>query len=242
MPPMPLAQGQQALVSTLKAISDENRFSLLTALKEPRTINEIELTAESETGTYQGDRSLTRQGVQYHLDILRQAGLVAATHQNRGGRMMNVHQIDPCGMYTFLDALERYLGDLASKAPAVDRATIKLTDTRQLQWPEEPRLVVVRGLTSGAGFSLAGPPPRSDRGWIVGRSPTAEIALPYDPYIDAAQSEILPDGDRFRLLDLRSSENRIFLNDQLLGRGEGTQLDRGDVIRLGRSELLYQGP
>lgn len=239
---MPPLQEQQALVSKLKAISDENRFSLLAALRQPKTINEIELKASSDTEEYRGDRRLTRQGVQYHLDILREADLVAATHQNRDGRMMNVHQIDPCGMYTFLDDLERHLGQLAASAPAVDRATVKLQDTREVQWPEEPRLVVVRGLTAGHGFSLAGAPPRNDRGWIVGRSPKAEIALPYDPYIDAEQSEILPQGDRFRLLDLRSSENRIFLNDQVLGRGEGAELGRGDVIRVGRSELLYQGP
>lgn len=239
---MPRIEEEQALMSKLKAISDENRFSLLDALKEPKTVNEIQLNAKADTDEYRGDRRLTRQGVQYHLDILRDAGLVAATHQNRDGRMMNVHQIDPCGVYTFIDDLERELGQLAAEAPAVDRTTVKLEDTRQLRWPEEPRLVVVRGLTAGHGFSLAGPPPRSDRGWIVGRSPKAEIALPYDPYIDTEQSEILPEGNQFRLLDLRSSENRIFLNDELIGRGMGAELDRGDVIRVGRSELLYQGP
>lgn len=239
---MPPLQEQQALLSKLKAISDENRFSLLATLKEPKTVNEIQLKAKSTTEEYRGDRRLTRQGVQYHLDILREADLVAATHQNRDGRMMNVHQLDPCGVYTFLDDLERELGELASVAPAVDRATVRLEDMQQVRWPEEPRLVVVRGLTAGAGFSLSGPPPRSDRGWILGRSPDAEIALPYDPYIDAEQSEILPEGDRFRLLDLRSSENRIFVNDDPIGRGEGTELDRGDMIRVGRSQLLYQGP
>lgn len=235
-------KGQDALLAKLKAVSDENRFSLLTALREPKSVNEIELKAEADTEVYRGDRPLTRQGIQYHLDILREVGLVAATHQKRDGHMMNVHQLDPCGMYTFLDDLERHLGDLASTAPAVERPTVKLENARQVRWPEEPRLVVVRGLTAGNGFSLAGPPPRSDRGWIVGRSPTAEIPLPYDPYIDPEHSEILPDGNQFHLLDLRSSENRIFLNDTPVGRGEGVDLDRGDVIRVGRSELLYQGP
>lgn len=239
---MPPLQEQHALVSKLKAISDENRFSLLASLKDPKTVNEIELKANSDTEEYREDRRLTRQGVQYHLDILRKAGLVAATHENRDGRRMNVHQLDPCGVYTFIDDLERQLGKLAAQAPPVDRATVKLADVGHVEWPEEPRVVVVRGLTAGDGFSLAGAPPRSDRGWIVGRSPKAEIPLPYDPYVDSEQSEILPEGNQFRLLDLRSSENRILVNDEAIGRGEEKELDRGDVIRVGRSELLYQGP
>lgn len=232
----------QALLHKLKAISDENRFHLLNKLHKPKTINQIGLTAENETQEYRKDRCLTRQGIQYHLDILREAGLITATFENRDGRRMNVHQIDPCGVYTFLDDLSQHLGKLAADAPPVKRSTIRQPVDELRSWPSEPRLVVVRGLDAGRAFSLAGKPPHAERGWIVGRSPQAEIALPYDPYVAAEQGEILPEDDRFLMLDLRSSENRTFLNDQTIGRGEEVGLHRGDVIRVGRSELLYQGP
>lgn len=233
---------EDELVSKLKAISDENRFRLLQELREPRTINEIELTAKTDTEEYREDRNLTRQGIQYHLDILRDAGFVEADLENRQGRRMNVHQIDPAGLFTFCDRVQRLAKALGQDQPATDRSTVQVSSNGSKPWPPEPRLVLVRGLDPGRAFSLSGKPPGATRGWIVGRSPKAEVSLAYDPHVSMEDAEIFPTGDGFRVMDLRSSVNRVQVNDRELECGAEEGLERGDVLTVGRSMLLYQGP
>lgn len=236
------ATHNNALVDQLAAISDENRFRLLTELREPKTINDIELTAKTGTAEYRGDRHLTRQGIQYHLDILRDSGFVRVDLENREGRRMNVHQIDPGGLFLFHDGVQRVMASLGEKHPPTDRPTMELDDDQQDPWPPEPRLVLLRGLSPGKAFSLSGKPPGATRGWIVGRSPKAEVSLSYDPYVATEDAEIFPTGEGFRILDLRSSKNRVRVNDQTLPCGGEATLNRGDVVHVGRSSLVYHGP
>lgn len=155
---------------------------------------------------------------------------------------MNVHQIDPTGLFTFCDHVQRLAKDLGRDQPAGDRPTIQVSRNGQGPWPPEPRLVLVRGIEPGRAFSLSGKPPGATRGWIVGRSPKAEIPLSYDPHVSMEDAEIFPTGDGFRVLDLRSSVNRVQVNNQELDCGAEEELDRGDVLTVGRSMLLYQGP
>lgn len=233
---------KEALVDKLAAISDANRFRLLTELREPKTINDIELTAKTGTAEYRGDRHLTRQGIQYHLDILRDSGFVRVDLENREGRRMNVHQIDPGGLFLFHDGVQRVMGSLGEKHPPTKRPTMEIPEEREQAWVPEPRLVLMRGLSPGKAFSLSGKPPGATRGWIIGRSPKAEVSLSYDPYVSTEDAEIFPTEEGFRLLDLRSSKNRVRVNDRRLGCGEEAELKRGDVVHVGRSSLIYQGP
>lgn len=229
------------LLSKLKAVSDENRFRLLEDLKKPRTINDIHLTAETDAESYRGDRRLTRQGIQYHLDILREAELVTANLEKREGRMMNVHRVDPCGLFVFWEQLGDLVSRLGSDQAGTEHPTRDLEEQTR-KWPQEPRLVLTHGLMNGRAFGLSGKPSSAHRGWIIGRSPKAEITLPYDPYISAEDTEIIPSEDGYKVLDLRTSTNRTQINDRTLDFGGQARLDRGDLIQIGRSQLLYQGP
>jgi hypothetical protein len=153
-----------------------------------------------------------------------------------------VHRLDLCGVFRFLSDLRTHLSNLATDLHASRKETLQLSGPREVAWPQEPRLVVVEGLRPGQAFPLSGDPPSPDRGWIIGRSPDAEIPLTYDPYISPEQVEITPTGEGNRLLDLRASKNRTMLNDTELPRGAEVDLVRGDLVGVGRSSLVYHGP
>lgn len=236
-------QDRETLLWKLKAVSDDNRFRLLEDLKDPKTINDLHLTPETENRGYREERCLTRQGIQYHIDILREAGLVTASPQKRDGRIMNVHRVDPSGLFLLEQELATFMSRLGQDQPPVDTETQSLPDREETQkWPEEPRLVLTRGLTPGRVFELGGKPPSAHRGWIIGRSAKVEITIPYDPYVSAEDTEILPEDGGFRVLDLRTSTNRTTINGRELSFGGEARLERGDLLQVGRTQLLYQGP
>lgn len=109
-------------------------------------------------------------------------------------------------------------------------------------WRPEPRLVLVRGLGLGRTVGLSGGTPGEDRGWVIGNTAEADVELSWDPFVDAKNAEIVPEDRGYRILDLRSADGRVTVNDATLDRGGEARLERGDLIPLGRSALLYQGP
>ncbi|MEH0845448.1 FHA domain-containing protein [Micromonospora sp. CPCC 205711] len=101
---------------------------------------------------------------------------------------------------------------------------------------EHPELVplvrVAGGPMRGASFRL-GPQPL-----VIGRAPTADIAVP-DPHLSRRHAEVRLTDAGAVLVDLAST-NGTWLNDRRISGPE--PLCDGDVIRLGRTELRYSDP
>ena len=71
----------------------------------------------------------------------------------------------------------------------------------------------------------------------IGRSPTADICLE-DPSVSRRHAMILREGESVRILDDRSL-NGVFVNGE---RVTARVLEDGDVLQLGRNELVFAAP
>lgn len=228
-----------SLEAALKALSSENRLELLRALREPRTVDEIHLTPSPARAGEQPDRPLTRQAVRHHLDRLEAVGLVRVG-ERRGddGRWRREYVLDVARLFGVLEGLK----DLAPPAAAVPLAPL---DTEPMErqeeafWIEGPKLVLVHGAREGRVFPLRPRGTNGGRGWVLGRSPEADISLPYDPFLSAENSEIVARESGFHVLDLRTSTNGTLVNGRSLPVGGEHTLDHGDILRVGASVLVF---
>lgn len=226
----------------LAALGEPTRFRLLGMLNQPRTAGEIHL--ETRRGIPEGrrQRSMTRQGVRYHLSKLQEANLVHSGTTDDGGREVTTYRASPQGLFLMLEQLRAYAEVLARGHPASKAESPPPSPPVPGPWQPQPRLVVVRGLSVGQSFPLEGKTPEEDRGWVVGRDEDVEIALSWDPFMDPKNAEIVPTSSGYRVMDLRSADTRVTVNDQPLDRGAEADLQRGDLVQMGLSALLYQGP
>jgi pSer/pThr/pTyr-binding forkhead associated (FHA) protein len=71
----------------------------------------------------------------------------------------------------------------------------------------------------------------------IGRSPTADVCLE-DASVSRRHAILLREGDSVRLLDDRSL-NGVFVNGE---RVSATVLSDGDVVTIGRNEILFEAP
>jgi hypothetical protein len=74
----------------------------------------------------------------------------------------------------------------------------------------------------------------------VGRSPSADVELGWDDQVSTLHAQLEVVGAECTLLDDGLSRNGSFVNEQRVG---GRRLLRdGDVLRFGRSSVLYRAP
>lgn len=226
----------------LEALGEPTRLKLLGMLHEPRTAGDIHLETRRGISDEQDQRDMTRQGVRYHLSKLREAGLVETGTTSTNGREVTTYKASPRGLFMTLEQLRVFAEIMDRGFPPSKAPSPPDVPAMQGAWGPEPRLVVVRGFGIGQSFPLEGAAPGEDRGWMLGSDPDAEITLPWDPLVDGKAAELVPTGDGFEVLDMRSASNRVTLNDERMRRGGEAHLHRGDVLQLGLSALLYQGP
>lgn len=75
---------------------------------------------------------------------------------------------------------------------------------------------------------------------VVGRGEDAEIDLGFDSEVSRAHAELEPVGSDWALVDDGLSRNGSFVNgERVVAR---RRLRDGDVLRLGRTEMLYRDP
>lgn len=230
------------LQERLEALGEPTRFELLGLLHEPRTTNEIHLETRRGIPERRKDRSMTRQGVRYHLTKLEDAGLVRTGTITLEGRDVATYEASVEGLFTMMEELHAVTETLAQGFPPTKAPAFPNPPPLPGPWSPEPRLVTVQGINRGETFPLTGKEPNEDQGWVLGKDPDADIQLPWDPLIDGKAAEILPTSEGITLMDYRSADHRVTLNEDPLPRGGQEPLQRGDVLQLGLSILLYQGP
>lgn len=245
----------------LRALSVPTRILLLEKLQHPRTPSEIELPPFRRDADLRPDRVLSRQTVEQHLDVLEEAGLVRSRPAKRGGQSVTEFLVNQERLFTLVDEVRRLsLMRVATGAgagatgPATFRlrpretsgsrvlqdalpATVRAdVDADPVLLPEGPSLVLVSGPLEGKAFPLAGA-----GSWRIGRAAEAEVSLAYDPFVSALNSEVVRDGDAFRLVALAGSKNGTTLNWRMLEPGKPVPLASGDAIGLGRSLVVARG-
>lgn len=225
------------LADLLSALGSPNRLRLLTLLQEPRTLGEIELPP-SKPSDQRDDRAISRQAVEKHIDRLAEFGLVRQETREDASRPQREFVIDRASLFAVLEEL-RQLGAVEPQAEVDPQATVDLDDVQESDLPPGRKLVLVHGAREGVTFPLRNRDLEDPRGWILGRSADAHVALEYDPYVSKENAEIIPGPDGPKLVDLRSSTNGTFLNWSRLDPGEETPLSTGDVVGVGRSLLVY---
>ncbi len=233
-PAQPGEETKIDLVESLEAIAYPNRFKLLTILREPHAIGDIELNATVDHGN--PDRVITREGVRHHMKKLRQAGFVETQTSPHTGNMEHKYKVNPRRLYALSEALRNLPKEARSSQRDLHVPMTWETPTRG------PTLTVVHGSQIGDTYPLQGTPSSLPRGWIIGRSPNADIRLGWDPYVDDQAAEIQRTEDGFELIDLRAADHRVAVNGMRLDRGEVKELAFGDTISVGRSLLVFQRP
>lgn len=221
------------LVDNLQAISSPNRLRLLSLLREPHTVSDINLQVTVDQGN--PERCISRQGVRHHLNKLRKAGFVEVRSADTNGRRVHEYVADPRKLYE--------LGEILRLMPMGETpgpGDLGAPPTWDPPSSAAPTLTVVHGAEIGRSFPLQGEPNQPARGWVIGQSPEVDIPLSWDPYVDAQAGEIERSGGSFRLIDLRVTERPVSLNGRVLERGETRELEDGDLVGVGRSLLCFR--
>lgn len=221
----------------LSALAYGSRLELLSLLRTPRSLQDIRLAPRQTRPGENPDRAVARQTIQAHLDKLLDIGVVVTREspQKRGKEYV----VNPQRLYQIMEEF-RKVGVATGDAPVPSEDTVDLAATRPGPLEAGPRLVLVHGLEEGAAFPLRRTDLREERGWVIGRKEGLHVSLEYDPYVSSENAEIVPVGNEYSLLDLRSSKNGTLLNWRRLGHDERPVLRSGDVVGVGRSLLVFR--
>lgn len=230
----------ERLAEVLKALGNPNRLELLHALRTPHAVSEIELHPEpARAAAGSPERAISHQAVRDHLAKLRDIGVIAVQRTERPGGIVEEYVLNHPRLFAIVEEL-RALGELRAEGEVEGGAT--LAGPREAAHARDggPRFVLVRGQAEGRVFPLRRETLSADRGWIIGRKPGIAVPLDYDPFVSAENAEVLLTGAGFEVLDIRSSKNGTFLNFKPLPRGTGAPLRDGDIVSVGRTNLVFR--
>lgn len=225
------------LEDTFAALAYSTRLELLHALRFPRALSEIKLTPRQVRNGENPDRLLSRQAVTEHLERLMEIGVVTAREPSNP-RDARTFEANAAQLYRAIEEFRAVGTVFAGNGHARD-ATAAARPVTAPRLPPGPKLLLVHGLREGQVFPLRGVP-ETGRGYVVGRKEDAHVSLSYDPYVSLENAEIVVEGGRHHLMDLRSSRNGTWLNWRRLERDERAPLETGDVVGVGRSLLVFR--
>lgn len=211
-----------ALASALEVLANPTRIALLHRLGKPAFMPD--LVEEFE---------MTRQALKKHLDALEGVDLVHARQSRRGALPATEYTANPAGLF----ALKENVASLAVHVdPEVLPPAQTLTAATDGTGPSMrgAGLLLVHGDSPGTWFALD---PKN--GWVVGRDPRGDVALPYDPFASARHALLRRVGGQWTLTDLHST-NGTRLNFRPLPSGEAVPVSPGDLLTVGKSHLLLR--
>lgn len=229
----------QRLADHLRVLANPNRLELLYELRSPKSVDELELTPEQVQAGENPERPISHQAVRKHLSKLTSIDVVATEAKNREGRLVDEYVLNHQRLFAIVEEF-RSLGELEPEQPVAEEETIP-ADRREAEGDDEgPRLVIVRGQREGRAFPLREADRVGDRGWIIGRNQGLPITLGYDPFVSAENTVIEPTSSGLAVRDLPDSRNGTFLNFERLPAGGSAELSVGDVIGVGRTNLVFR--
>lgn len=232
---------QNSLSDLLKLLADPNRLDLLRQLREPKIVDEIQMTPSRSTNETNPERQLTRQAVRHHLRQLREKDFVRVSARRRpDGREVSEFEVNEQAFYGLVEDLHNlneYISTSNGHAPMQTSSHTEQDDG----WPMGPKLVLVRGLHDGHPYMLTESQRDPPRGWVIGRADHCAVHVGYDPYVADEDAEIMPNenGNGYELIDLRSSNDSAVVNGSAVPFGGKTELDHGDVIKVGSSMFVF---
>jgi DNA-binding transcriptional ArsR family regulator len=213
------------------ALSNAQRLRLLQMLTEPRYREEIA-----------DGLGMTRQSATKHIDKLAEHGFVEELEGWRETGPVQEFRVDPKRLF----ALGTTLLELGKLEPEGGPETTTTDPTQVFPEDEVPsleevdpdasaHLLLLDGPDAGDRFPITGEGPR----WTIGRAEDRDLILDHDPYVSNHQCELQVDPTGHAVVDTYSS-NGTFVNFGRLPEGGRTSLSAGDVLRVGRTHLVYQ--
>lgn len=229
----------QRLADHLRVLANPNRLELLYKLRRPRSVSEIELTPEEVHEGENPDRTISHQAVRDHLSRLRSQGVVAIERTQEDGHVVDHYVVDHQRLFAVVEEL-RAVGELEPREPVDAEQTIPARPAGGAASGTGPRLVLVRGQREGRVFELGAAERTGEGAWRVGRRDGLAVSLDYDPFVSAENSEIRAVEDGFAIRDLEASRNGTFVNFEPVGSREPSALEHGDVVSVGKTNLVFR--
>lgn len=217
----------------LKALGNPLRLELLYKLRLPKRASEVAVAPRRADARYNPDRTISRQAVLEHLEVLEAIGVVSrqATEGDGADEFVTNHQ----RLFAIVEEM-RKLTQIRPAAAFATQETMDAPDATPAEWPRGPKLVIVSGSWEGRVFPLAG----AKEAWTLGRGEGADVRIDYDPYISAENARLRRGEKGFEVQTLPDARNGTTLNFRPLAPGTWTRLDAGDIVGAGRSLLVYR--
>lgn len=223
----------EKLSQYLKALANPNRLEMLDKLRFPKSAGELRLTPKRTEGAGNKARSISRQAVEEHLDILEAIGVVTKREGERDGRPVDEYAMNHARLFALVEEF-RKLTLLRGASVEDPGATIDADAKAAAPWVEGPKLVLVSGPWEGRVVPLAG----GHGAWTLGRKRGASVQLDYDPFVSQEHARVVRDADGWSVEDLPGSKNGTFVNFRPVPAGR-TRLRAGDVLGVGRTLMVF---
>ncbi len=236
------------IAPVFRALGYPTRLQLLTELRDPKGIKDLDVTPGPSGGSGRPDRTLTHQGIRHHLNQLADTGLVTIERTSRDDHVSNLYRVSQAGLFRAAQILQELatFGEVRSGPGANGHSPSPGTNGDRPPWVQPtpsydgPRLVLVHGVGQGTTFPLDLEEVAGGRGWLIGSDPSVEVSLPHDPYAAGKHAEIFRDDDVFRILDVRASDRPTYVDWEPLELGGAGELEPGTILGIGRSLLVFQ--
>lgn len=225
----------EKLSQYLKALANPNRLEMLDKLRFPKSASELRLTPKRSLDTGNKSRSISRQAVEEHLEILEAIGVVTKREGQRDGRPVDEYAMNHARLFALVEEF-RKLTLLRATSVEDASATMDADAKAAGPWEEGPKLVVVSGPWEGRVLTLRGGPGP----WSLGRKRGASVLLDYDPFVSQENARIVLDKDGWFVEDLPGSKNGTFVNFRPVPTDGRAPLRNGDVLGVGRTLMVFR--
>lgn len=223
------------IADRLKPLGNATRLRLLRFLTQPHYLEEIA-----------SHLKMNRTAAKKHVDELLAIGLLRTLPGRRESGPVRDYLVAPEAFFELYDAV-RALGEIRP-APETYAQTLPglLSKTRPTAAARNssraaspfPYLVVVYGTEIGHAFGLV-PRRDGDAPWVIGRDAQADIVVETDPFVSNRHGRIVRQGPDYVLTDAFST-NGTWVNWQRLPAGGSVPLQRGDIVGVGKTLLVFR--
>lgn len=220
------ADDLERLAQNLKVLGNPKRLHLLQFLVRPHYIEEIA-----------SELKMARQTAQEHIDRLLEIGVVERRRGRRDTGPVTEYVVVPQRLFSIHSGMGKLGGlepDYEREAHMRMQTTPALTGMATPQDEALPRLIIVHGMHVGRATALSGDGP-----WLIGRDPTAQFCLDYDPFVSTRHAEVRRVKGGFEVADMYSS-NGTYVDWDALERGGARTVKNGTLIGVGKSILLVR--